>query len=114
MTQQQKIVTISCGISGVRAWYGIQKKRIFPYFILAFFLHSMLKIFRCIFHTILKFSIFLSILPYQGKFKAEATRNLYYTFATLSEPLQVVAREGRQYGMMNLIFYLKHYRNKLP
>ena len=47
-------------------------------------------------------------------FKPEATRNLYYIFATLSVPLQVVAREGQQYGTLHLIPYLKDYRNELP
>ena len=65
------------------------------------------------FHT--KFSsIFHSILPHQGKFKPEAKRNLYSIFATLSVPLQVVAREGKQYGTMHLILYFKDYRNELP
>ena len=46
------------------------------------------------FHSILKFSsIFHSIIPYQGKFRPEATRNLHCTFATLSVLLQ-----GKQYG----------------
>ena len=79
-------------------------KTIFPYSILAIFFHSIQK-FSSIFH---------SILSYQGKFRPEATRNLYCTFATLSRPLQVVAREGKQHGTMHLIPYLKHYRNELP
>ena len=33
----------------------------------------------------------------------EATHNLYCIFAALSVPLQVVAREGKQYGTMHLI-----------
>ena len=74
-------------------------KTIFPYSIRAIFLHS---------------NIFHSILPYQGKFKPEATRNLCSIFATLSVPLQVVAREGKQYSTMHLISYLKDYRNELP
>ena len=53
------------------------------------------------------------IISYQGKFRLEATHNLYCTFATLSVPLQVVARKGRQYDTMHLIPYLKHYRNEL-
>ena len=82
---------------------------------LPFHFHSILKIFHSIFHSILKFpSILHFILPYQGKFKPEATRNLYCIFATLSVPLQVVAREGKQYGTMHLIPYLKDYRNQLP
>ena len=67
------------------------------------------------FHFILKFSsIFHSILPYQGKFRLEPTRNLHCTFATLSVLLQVVAHEGEQYGAIHLIPYLKRYRNDLP
>ena len=82
---------------------------------LSFHCHSILKIFHSIFHSILKFSsIFLSILPYQGKFRLPATRNLYCTFATLSMPSQVVAREGKLHGTMDLIPYLKHYRDELP
>ena len=80
-----------------------------------FHFHSILKIFHSIFHSTLKFSsIFHSILPYQGKFRPEATCNLYYIFATLSVPLQVIARESKQYGTMHLIPYLKDYRNELP
>ena len=91
-----------------RAWYGMEWKTIFPYSIRAIFFHS-------IFHSILKFSpIFHSILPYQGNFKLEATRSLYCVFATLSVPLQVVARDGKRYGTMHLIPYLKDYRNELP
>ena len=41
-------------------------------------------------------------------------RNLYCTLATLSVPLQVVARKGKQYGTMHLIPYLKLYCNELP
>ena len=53
-------------------------------------------------YSILKFSsIFHSILPYQDEFRTEATRNLYRYFATLSVPLQVVARESKQYGTMH-------------
>ena len=88
-----------------------------------FIFHSILK-FSSIFHSILKFSsIFHSILPYHGKyyyiipyhgkFRPVATRNLYCTFATLSIPLQVVARKDRQYDTMHLITYLKHYHNEL-
>ena len=73
------------------------------------------KIFPFHFNSILKFSsLFHSILPYQAKFGPEATRNLHCTFATLSVPMQVVAHEGKQYGTMHLIPYLKHYRNDLP
>ena len=51
------------------------------------------------FHT----KVFFHIL-YQQKFRPEATRNLYCTFATLSVPLQVAADEGKhQYGTMHLI-----------
>ena len=46
-------------------------------------------------------------------FRLEATCDLYCTFATLSLPLQVVGRKGKQYSMMHLIPYLKHYRNEL-
>ena len=67
---------------------------------LPFHFHSTLKIF----HSIQNFScICHSIHPYQGKFKSEATRNLYCTFATLSVLLKVVAHEGKQYGTMHLI-----------
>ena len=48
------------------------------------------------------------------RFRPEATRNLYYTFATLSTPLQVVDREGKRNGTMHLIPYLNHYCNELP
>ena len=41
--------------------------------------------------------MFHSILPYQDKFRPEATRNLHCTFATLSVSLKVAAREGKQY-----------------
>ena len=65
-----------------------------------------------LFHSKRKFSsIFHFILPYQRKIRPEATRNLYCTFARLSVPLQVVAHEGKQYGTMHLIRYLKHYSN---
>ena len=78
---------------------------IFPYSILEIFFHSILKIF----HSILKFSsIFYSILPYQGMFILEATCNLQCTFATLNVLLQ-----GKQYGAVHLIPWLKHYRNDL-
>ena len=55
-------------------------------------------------------------IPYQGKFRPEAMRNLYCycTFAMLSVPLQVVSREGKQCGTMHLIPYLKHNCNELP
>ena len=52
--------------------------------------------------------------PNQGKFRPEATRNLYCSFARLSVPLQVVGHEGKQYGAMHFIRYLKHYRNDRP
>ena len=87
-----------------RAWYRMEWKTIFPYSIRAIFFHSILK-FSSIFH---------SILPYQGMFKPEATRNLHCIFATLSVLLQVVAREGKQYGTLHLIPYLKDYLNELP
>ena len=54
------------------------------------------------------------MLPYQGKFRPKATRNLHCTFSTLSVSLQVVARESKECGTMHLIPYLKHYRNELP
>ena len=54
------------------------------------------------------------MLPYQCKFRHQAMRDLYCSFATLSEPLQVVAGEGKLYGTMHLIPYLKLYRNELP
>ena len=54
------------------------------------------------FLSILKFSsIFHSVLPYQGKFRPEATRSLYSTFVTFSVLLQVVAHEGKQDGTMH-------------
>ena len=76
---------------------------VFPYSILTIFFHSILK-FSSIFH---------SILPYQGKFRPEAMRNLYCAFATLRILLQVVACKGKQHGLMHLIPYLKHYHNEL-
>ena len=69
------------------AGYSMEWKTIFPYSILIIFFHS----------------IFRSILPYQSKFKPEATRNLYRTFATLSVLQQVVAHKSKQYGTMHLI-----------
>ena len=97
----------------IRAWNGMEDD--FSIFhtgnFLPFHLYYVLKIF----HSILKFSsIFCSILPYQGKFRPKATPNLHCTFATLSVPSQVVACEGKQYGTMYLIPYLKHCRNELP
>ena len=83
-------------------------KTIFPYSIPYWQFSSIpfdTKIFHSVFHT---------SIPIQGKFRPEATRNLYCTFATLSAPLQVVAREGKQYGTMPLVPYLKHYRNERP
>ena len=75
-----------------RAWYGMEDN-------------------FSIFHSGIHFHF---ILLYQGKFRPEATHNLYCTFATLSILLQVVAHEGKQYGTMHLIPCLKHYRNDLP
>ena len=69
------------------------------------------------FHFIQKiFSLIQSILPYQTKFRLKATRNLYCTFATLSESLQdIVDCKVKLYvTIMHLIPYLKHYRNELP
>ena len=81
---------------------------------LLFYFHSILKIFHSIFHSILNFSsIFHSILQYQGKFRPEATRNLYHIFATFSVLLQKVTHEGKQYGTMHLIPYLKRFHNDL-
>ena len=82
--------------------HDMEWKTIFPYFILAIFFHSIfqsiLKIFHSIFHSILKLSsIFHSILPYQDKFRPEATRNLHCTYATLSISLKVAACKGKQY-----------------
>ena len=37
-----------------------------------------------------------------------------YLNAILSLSLRVVARQGKQYGTMNLISYLNHYCNELP
>ena len=67
-------------------------KTIFPYsiLILAIFFHSIPVI---LFHTIKFSSIFHSILPYHDKFRPEATRNLYCTFATLHILLQLVAHK---------------------
>ena len=84
--------------------HGMEWKTIFPYSIRVIFFHSILK-FSSIFH---------SILPYQGNFKPEATRSLYCIFSTLSVPLQVAAREDKQYGTVHLIPYLKDNRNELP
>ena len=78
-------------------------KTVFPYSKMAIFFHVILKL----------SSIFHSILPYQDKLILEATRNLYCTFTTLSVSLQVVAREGKQYGVMHLISYLMRCRNEL-
>ena len=62
-----KLFYLTCVVD--RAWHGMEWKTIFPYSILAFFFHSILKIFHFIFHSILKFSsIFHSILPYQRNF----------------------------------------------
>ena len=70
-----------------KAWYGMKYD---------FSIFHASNFFPFYFHSILKFSsIFHSILPYQAKFRPEATRNLYCTFATLSVPLQVVAQEGK-------------------
>ena len=66
------------------------------------------------FHRLLKFSSIFHSIPRYSKLRPEATRNLYCTFATLSIPLQVVAREGKQHGTMHLIPYLKHYCYELP
>ena len=72
--------------SWLRAW--LQPPSPPPGYATAFHFQSTPKFF----HFILKFfSIFHSILPYLGKFRPEATRNLYCIFATLSMPLQVVA-----------------------
>ena len=88
-------------------------KTIFPYSIPEIFFHSVSipyqKSFIPYSTSILKFSfIFHSILPYQGKFKPEATRNLNCNFATLRVLLQVIAHECKQYGAIHLIPYLKH------
>ena len=45
----------------------------------------------------LKFSsVFHSRLPYQGKFRSEATPNLHCIFATLSVLLQIIVKGGKQ------------------
>ena len=80
-------------------------KTIFPYSIQAIFFYSISISYQ-------KSSI--PILPYQGKFRLEAMRNLHYTFAMLSVLLPVIAHEGKQYGAIHFIPYLKHYRNDLP
>ena len=78
-----------------------------------FLIHTKNFLFHIPFHT--KFScMFHSILSYQGKFWPEATCNLYCTLKTLSVLLQVIAHEGKQYGTMHLIPYLKHHRNDIP
>ena len=56
------------------------------------------------------------ILKFTGRVEKILTGSisgLYCVFATLSVPLQVVAREGKKYGTMHLIPYLKDYRNEL-
>ena len=95
------------------------KENDFPIFytgnFLPFHFYFILKIVHFIFHSSLKFSsIFHSLLSYQDKFRPEATRNLNCTFATLSVPSQVAARESKQYGTMDLVPYLKLYCNELP
>ena len=65
-----------------RAWYGMERKTIFPCSILEIFFHSIsiLKIF----HSILKFSsIFHSILPHQRNFSLEAMQCIFSCFAPL-------------------------------
>ena len=65
------------------------------------------------FHTKIFFHIpFHTSIPMW--FRQSATRNLYCTFATLSMPSQIVAREGKQHSTIDLIPHLKHYRNELP
>ena len=59
------------------------------------------------FHTKIFFHIPYFHTKAEGKFRPEATRNLYCTFATLSIPLQVAAHEGKQYATMHLIPCLK-------
>ena len=78
-------------------------KTIFRYSILAISFHSISIPYKNLLFHVELFSVFHSILPYQGKFKSEATCNLLCTFATLSVPLQVVTREGKQHGTMHLI-----------
>ena len=53
----------------------------------------MVKIFYILFRT---------SIPVQDKFRPETMRNLDCTFATLRVFLQVVAREGKQYGTMHI------------
>ena len=69
--------------------------------------------FDSIFRTKIFFHIPFHTSINQRKFRPEAVRNLNCSFAMLSVPLQVVAREGNQYDTMHLIPYLKHYRNEL-
>ena len=99
-----------------RAWYEMQDD--FSIFhtgnFFSFHFHSILKIFP--FHIPFRAKIFLHIPLHTSiprKFPPKVMHNLYCTLATLSIPLQVVARESKQYGMMHLISYLKHYRNEL-
>ena len=70
---------------------------------LPFYFHSIQKIFFSIFHF-----IFHSILPYQVKFRPEATCNLYCIFATLSSML--ARRNERTSGLFchYIINTLKH------
>ena len=66
------------------------------------------------FHTNIFFHIpFHTSIP--SKFRPEDARNLYRycIFATLSVPLHVVARQGKQYGTMHFIPYSKNYSNEL-
>ena len=58
------------------------------------------------FHTKIVFYIpYHTSIP--AKFRAKAMRNLYCTFATLSVPLQVVTRKGRQYDIGWINFELE-------
>ena len=53
-------------------------------------------------HSMLNF--YLYSIPYQGKFRPKATRNLYQTFATLSVPLQVVTRRENKTVWYNVSY----------
>ena len=57
-----------------RAWHGMEDD--FSIFHTGIFFHSILKIVHSIFH---------SILPYQGKFRPEGTRNLYCNQVVLAK-----------------------------
>ena len=87
-----KLFYLTCAVD--RAWHGMEWKTTFPYSMLAIFFHSILKIF----HSIQKFSsIFLSILPYQRKFRLEAMQRIFCCFASLRCCKQQLVKVRQQY-----------------